>query len=91
MLQQALPILQSGESTTASVGVTVLCRGEYEFGASVEEARLLRPSFADDDAHAGDPAHGDDYDGIKDTFGADVVRRRRIWHAKELCIIHAND
>lgn len=87
MLQQALPILASGESTNASIGVTVLCRGEYEFGASVEEARLLRPSLDDD----GDSAARYNDDGIMDTFGADVVRRRRIWHAKELCIIHASD
>jgi hypothetical protein len=87
MLQQALPILASGESTNASIGVTVLCRGEYEFGASVEEARLLRPSFDDD----GDSAARYNDDGIIDTFGADVVRRRRIWHAKGLCIIHASD
>ncbi|KAJ5519104.1 TRAPP II complex [Penicillium expansum] len=87
MLQQALPILQSGESTNASIGVTVLCRGEYELGASVEEARLLRPSSDDD----GDSTARYNDDGIMDTFGADVVRRRRIWHAKELCIIHASD
>lgn len=92
MLQQALPVLSSGESTTASIGVTVLCRGEYEFGASVEEARLLRPSLPDDDAAAGDSdAQRYNDDGIMDTFGADVVRRRRIWHAKEFCIIHAHD
>jgi hypothetical protein len=86
MLQQALPILQSGESTQASIGVTVLCRGEYEFGASVEEARLLR-TFGEEPKGDDDPHD----DSIKDTFGADVVRRRRIWHAKETCIIHARD
>jgi hypothetical protein len=91
MLQQALPILPSGESTTTSIGVTVLCRGEYEFGASVEEARLLRSSFLDDHAHSSDSAAPYDDGGIMDTFGADAVRRRRIWHAKELCIIQAND
>lgn len=86
MLQQALPVLHSGESTTTSIGITVLCRGEYEVGATVEEARILR--FDDHkDAHA--DGHHDD--GIKDTFGADVVRRRRIWHAKETCVIHARD
>ncbi|KAJ5173891.1 TRAPP II complex [Penicillium coprophilum] len=90
MLQQALPILPSGESTKASIGVTVLCRGEYEFGASVEEARLLRPSL-DDDGEGDDSAPRFNDDGIMDTFGADVVRRRHIWHAKELCIIHASD
>jgi hypothetical protein len=90
MLQQALPILPSGESTTTTIGVTVLCRGEYEFGASVEEARLLRPFCPDDNASNSAAASYDD-GGIKDTFGADVVRRRRIWHAKELCIIQAHD
>ncbi|KAJ6121896.1 hypothetical protein N7512_004361 [Penicillium capsulatum] len=85
MLQQALPILPSGESTQTSIGVTVLCRGEYEFGASVEEARLLH-SF--DDHNREGPVNED---GIKDTFGADVVRRRHIWHAKETCVIHASD
>ncbi|KAJ5437280.1 TRAPP II complex [Penicillium cf. griseofulvum] len=91
MLQQALPILPSGKSTTTSIGVTVLCRGEYEFGASVEEARLLRSSFDGDGAAEDSAAPRYNDDGIMDTFGADVVRRRRIWHAKELCIIHASD
>ncbi|KAJ5669221.1 hypothetical protein N7462_010291 [Penicillium macrosclerotiorum] len=87
MLQQAMPLLQSGESSTSSIGVTVLCRGEYEFGASVEEARLLL-SFdgaLKKDSHDSTNRFNDD--GIKDTFGADVARRRRIWHAKETCVI----
>ena len=87
MLQQALPIIPSGDSAQASIGVTVLCRGEYEIGASVEEARILRTSDAhekkEDDAHFHD-------ESIKDTFGADVIRRRHIWHAKETCVIHAS-
>ncbi|CAG8318233.1 unnamed protein product [Penicillium salamii] len=91
MLQQALPILPSGESAKTSIGLTVLCRGEYEFGASVEEARILRPSVSDGNAPSADAADLHDEGGIKDTFGVDVVRRRRIWHAKELCIIQAND
>ncbi|KAJ6024551.1 hypothetical protein N7540_005348 [Penicillium herquei] len=86
MLQQALPILPSGETTQASIGLTVLCRGEYEVGASVEEARILR-SF-DSHEKGDDDAHHDDV--IQDTFGADVVGRRRIWHAKETCVIHAS-
>ncbi|KAJ5934029.1 hypothetical protein N7454_006358 [Penicillium verhagenii] len=87
MLQQSLPILPSGQTTVASIGVTVLSRGEYEFGASVEEARILWPSDTlgkrEDDSNAHD-------DVVKDTFGADVVRRRRIWHAMETCVIHAS-
>lgn len=91
MLQQALPILQAEASTQTTIGVTVLCRGEYEFGASVEEARLLR-QFGED-GKEGDPDAATRFieDGIKDTFGADAVRRRRIWHAKETCVIVASD
>jgi len=88
MLQQSLPILNSGESTQATIGVTVLCRGEYEIGASIEEARLLR-SFDEHKAREEDASRH--HDGIKDTFGVDVVRRRRIWHAQETCVIHAHD
>jgi hypothetical protein len=89
MLQQALPILQAGESTQTSIGVTALCRGEYEFGASVEEARLLRHLGEDGKEEDPDAATRFIEDGIKDTFGADVVRRRRIWHAKETCVVFA--
>lgn len=88
MLQQALPVLPSGETTTASIGVAILCRGEYEIGASVEETRLLRQELDD---HKDGHADGHHDDGIKDTFGRGVVRRRRIWHTKETCVIHAHD
>ncbi|EHA24430.1 hypothetical protein ASPNIDRAFT_209988 [Aspergillus niger ATCC 1015] len=95
MLQQVLPILHSGESTTATVGVTVLCRGEYEFGATVEELRLLKPA-TESESETSKPAQAQaafhDDDGIiTDTFGADVAKKRRIWHAKETCIMNAHD
>ncbi|KAL4999029.1 TRAPP II complex [Aspergillus recurvatus] len=95
MLQQVLPVLNSGESTSTTVGVTILCRGEYEFGATVEELRLLRPSLeADgnkttlDDAPTSVPYE----EGfIKDNFGADMAKKRRIWHARETCVMTAHD
>ncbi|KAJ5902452.1 hypothetical protein N7495_002980 [Penicillium taxi] len=91
MLQQALPILHGGESVQTSIGVTVLCRGEYEFGASIEEARLLRP-FDDDCREENEDGASRPYDdGVQDTFGVDVMRRRHIWHAKDSCVIQAND
>ncbi|KAE8349044.1 TRAPP II complex [Aspergillus coremiiformis] len=91
MLQQVLPIIHSGESATATLGVTILCRGEYEFGASVEELRLLRPSESEGDppAPVQGPFHDDD-GPIKDTFGIDVAKKRRIWHAKEACVMNAH-
>ncbi|PYH48265.1 TRAPPII-specific subunit TRS120 [Aspergillus saccharolyticus JOP 1030-1] len=94
MLQQVLPILDAGESTTATVGVTALCRGEYELGATVEELRLLVPK-SESGSDVPPPAQQvafHDADGIiTDTFGADVAKKRRIWHAKETCVMNAHD
>lgn len=97
MLQRTLPILKGGETIQATLGVTVLCRGEYEFGASVEEVRILKPpqpSQKDED-QKDEPrkaqAPEQNNDGIEDTFGMDAVKTRRIWHARETCIITALD
>ncbi|KAL4898510.1 TRAPP II complex [Aspergillus ambiguus] len=87
MLQQVLPVIQSGESTTATVGVTILCRGAYEIGATVEEVRILRSSPDSERA----ALHNADDVPIHDTFGADMAKKRRIWHAKEPCVMNAHD
>ncbi|KAL4914250.1 TRAPP II complex [Aspergillus aurantiobrunneus] len=90
MLQQVLPVLGSAESTSATVGVTILCRGEYEFGATVEELRLLRSSPENYGNTTSDHALYDE-GFIKDTFGADMAKKRRIWHARETCVMTAHD
>lgn len=94
MLQQVLPVLGCGESTTATVGVTILCRGEYEFGATIEELRLLHTSPERDGKTTTDHtsvSYRSDEDFIKDTFGADMAKKRRIWHARETCVMTAHD
>lgn len=97
MLQQVLPILGSGESTQATVGVTALCRGEYEFGATVEEVRLVKaaPGSREQKAEAEKASRQsvfhDSEGAIKDTFGADVAKKRKIWHGKEVCVLDARD
>ncbi|KAL3479443.1 TRAPP II complex [Aspergillus californicus] len=93
MLQQVLPVLNSGESSSATVGITILCRGEYEFGATVEELRLLRPPRESEGNH--NPNHPSssypDEVFITDTFGVDMANKRRIWHARETCVMTAHD
>ncbi|TQB73062.1 hypothetical protein MPDQ_006230 [Monascus purpureus] len=95
MLQRVLPVLHEGESAQATLGVTVLCKGEYEFGASIEEVRVLEKSSSAKDGGLDKTAHTsvvyDNEGPIKDTFGAGVVRRRRIWHSREACIMNAHD
>ncbi|CAO1604176.1 hypothetical protein XANCAGTX0491_007741 [Xanthoria calcicola] len=49
LLQQALPVLQSGGSRSVEIGVSVLGRGAWSMGGVVEEVRIL----------------GDEHDGIK--------------------------
>ncbi|KAH8908996.1 Trs120-domain-containing protein [Coniochaeta sp. PMI_546] len=39
-LQRTLPVIQGKSSVEEVIGVTALCRGEFEIGASVEETRL---------------------------------------------------
>ncbi|KAI9822252.1 MAG: hypothetical protein M1832_003075 [Thelocarpon impressellum] len=82
LLQQALPLLGAGEETEVELGVCVLCRGEFEIGAQVEEARLC-PAPAEDEAEA----------KPKPTLvdRALGVRGRRCWYARERCVLLARD
>lgn len=88
MLQRVLPILHSGESAQTFIGVTALCRGEYEFGASVEEVRLLKSSL---DSRSRQSEVHDSEGAVADTFGVGVPKKRRIWHARETCVMNVHD
>ncbi|KAL1970315.1 hypothetical protein VTN77DRAFT_5475 [Rasamsonia byssochlamydoides] len=108
MLQRVLPVLHGGETTEATLGVTVLCRGEYEIGASVEEVRLMKKQpptsrVGKEDIPEGPPPaqvaaqqqeqhdENNTHIAIADTFGVDVMKTRRVWHAPEYCVISARD
>ncbi|KAG5301843.1 hypercellular protein HypA [Histoplasma ohiense] len=97
MLQRALPILEPHQTTEVTLGVTALCHGEYEIGASVEEIRRLNPSppevaigqgatekLRDSAATVSDPY----FDNF---FIANTPKRRRIWHSRVPCVISARD
>lgn len=89
-LQRALPVIPGGGKTVASLGFIFFCRGEYEIGASVEEVRLMKPSPGNKDtSHV---SRDTDEIFIPDTFAADGgARKRRIWHARDHCVIAAHD
>ncbi|RAO64982.1 uncharacterized protein BHQ10_000994 [Talaromyces amestolkiae] len=89
-LQRALPVVPGGGKTAASLGLIFFCRGEYEIGASVEEVRLMKPvTGSKDTSHV---TRDIDEIFIPDTFPADGgARKRRIWHAKDHCVIAAYD
>ncbi|KAK4105022.1 Trs120-domain-containing protein [Parathielavia hyrcaniae] len=95
-LQQALPLLEGGgRSVEVCMGVTALCRGEFEVLGSVEEARLwVDPR----EAVAGSGKEGEKKGGKSEAeaqvmiLGAALGKReRRVWHARRRCRLVVGD
>lgn len=86
-LQQTLPLLPAGESIEVSLGMTCLCRGEFEISASVEEARLLGlPEEKEEKGMARPRANTRSMmDALLGT------KERRIWHSREPCLVVVKD
>ncbi|KAL9105456.1 MAG: hypothetical protein Q9227_009365 [Pyrenula ochraceoflavens] len=77
LLQQALhPLIQPGETREVELSVIALCAGEYEIGATVEQIR--RPARNDSRASVDGQIVGQ-------------INERRLWQARESCIIHAEE
>ncbi|CAK7219202.1 hypothetical protein SEUCBS140593_003811 [Sporothrix eucalyptigena] len=88
-LQQTLPLLDARATTEVRLGVTALCRGEFEVTASVEETRLWVPKEKDDkDAKDADTKEGRRPRSNTETLLRDTMlgpRERRIWHSRTPC------
>ncbi|KAF4987359.1 hypothetical protein FGRMN_10420 [Fusarium graminum] len=82
-LQQHIPALEAHGSAEVSVGMTVLCRGQFEISASVEEVQVWdRPVSEVSRARSESQTMKDAALGVKE---------RRIWHARQPCILTARD
>ncbi|KAK4229887.1 TRAPP II complex [Podospora fimiseda] len=94
-LQQALPLLEgNGGTYVFSTGVSALCRGEFEIGASVEEAKVWSPPPEED---GGEEEHTSG-DGKREKSETEVLadaalgkRERRVWFARRGCKIVVRD
>ena len=89
-LQRALPVLGAGEERAVEMMVCVLCTGEFEVWAVVEEVR--RWSGARNGEGVGDEGERViPRDGADDLGGGFELggRERMVWHAREPCIITA--
>jgi hypothetical protein len=85
-LQQTLPPLPAGESVEVTLGMTCLCRGEFEISASVEEARLLgQPEEKEKGASRPRANTRSMMDAL---LGS---KERRIWHSREPCALVVRD
>lgn len=89
-LQQLLPELKAHESADFIIGVTALCRGEFELAASVEEAHVL-----DDQVKTGSQGERSKGRPRSDTQklmdAALGVKERRIWHSRHPFVLTVRD
>ncbi|KAK3680630.1 transport protein Trs120 or TRAPPC9 TRAPP II complex subunit-domain-containing protein [Podospora appendiculata] len=93
-LQQVLPLLAGGASTTVATGVTALCRGEFEMTASVEETRLWTMSEEEERRKRESGALGAERVRSEVESLADAAlgrRERRIWHTRRACKVVVRD
>ena len=85
-LQQTLPRLLAGDSTEVILGMTCLCRGEFEISASVEEARLLGQP---EEKEKGTSRPRANTRSMMDALLGN--KERRIWHSREPCMVVVRD
>ncbi|MCJ1385121.1 hypothetical protein MMC17_008240 [Xylographa soralifera] len=82
LMQQALSLLQPGESQEVQLGVVFLVSGEFEIRASVEEIRIWKGHTTKKEDGGGDAS---------DPGMSRLLERteRRAWQSREPCIVHA--
>ncbi|KID91986.1 hypercellular protein HypA [Metarhizium guizhouense ARSEF 977] len=85
-LQQQLPELKGHQVTEFVIGVTALCRGEFELAASVEEAQVLGDGLKE----GRDLGHRRS-DTQKLMDAALGVKERRVWYARQPCTLRVRD
>lgn len=98
-LQQFLPILQGQESTDVLIGVTALCRGEFEITASVEETRVWRPTTDEErrresarESRLSTTINGRPRSSTQELLDLALgARERRIWHSRQPCRLVVRD
>ncbi|KAF3771019.1 hypothetical protein M406DRAFT_248573 [Cryphonectria parasitica EP155] len=103
-LQQFLPLLPGKQSTDVLLGVTALCRGEFEITASVEETRVYRPTTEDERRRGSvrapklsvtaTPAgpEGRPRSSTQELLDLALgARERRIWHSRQPCRLRVKD
>lgn len=89
-LQQLLPRLEGAESTDFVMSMTPLCRGEFEFMATVEEVHLYEDPKTKDrqrDSQKG-RQRSDTQTMVDAALGA---QERRVWHSRQPFLLSVRD
>lgn len=85
-LQHTLLPLAANRSVETTVGFTVLCRGEFEINASVEDARLWKNEA--DEGEASGRSRANTMALMDTLLGA---KERRIWYTRQPCRLIVRD
>lgn len=85
-LQQLLPQLPGHETSDFVIGITALCRGEFEITVSVEEVHALEGPSKEKEMEA--RPRSDTMTALEAALGA---KERRVWHARRPCILTVKD
>ncbi|KAM0136380.1 hypothetical protein ACHAP3_004610 [Botrytis cinerea] len=88
VLQQTLPQIPGNEHVELNIGMTPLCRGEFELSASVEEVRLVETPKEEVTVKEGGRARADTKNLMDAMLG---VKERRIWHSREPSLLVVRD
>ena len=90
-LQQLLPKLQGRDSTTFVIGMTALCRGEFEFTATVEEVQPWEDPKGYDNGN-GDAQGGRPRSDTQTMADAVLgIQGRRVWHSRQPFLLTVKD
>ncbi|KAI4594880.1 hypothetical protein KJ359_007402 [Pestalotiopsis sp. 9143b] len=89
-MQRFLPLLEPHQSTEVVIGLTPLCRGDFEFVASVEETKLWEEGEAGD-AGGSEKVGRERSDTQKMLDAVLGPRERRIWHSRHKCLVRVRD
>jgi hypothetical protein len=90
VLQQTLPQIPAHDSIEVTMGMTPLCRGEFELSASVEEAKLINAPKEETEKEITLAARTRaDTNNLMDTVLS--AKERRIWHSREPCLLVVED
>ncbi|KFA60979.1 hypothetical protein S40285_02778 [Stachybotrys chlorohalonatus IBT 40285] len=88
-LQQLLPELGGHSSVDLVLGITALCRGEFEVTATVEEVRVWEEAKG---VAAPDAAKARPRSNTETLMEAALLaRERRMWHSREPCVLTVKD
>lgn len=85
-LQQLLPQVDAGEAGEFAVGVTALCRGEFELTASVEEVFMV-----DEEALSEKQKKARHRSGSQLGQGAVMIKERRTWYSRQPFVLRVRD